>query len=104
MRERVPLVFMAVSVAATLALGGAIAYQFAHQHRTAALQQAATPLQPTTGGVKGQTHVSSGNPTSGSVAPSGGPVAHKSSSSPSRSAGTKSSTSRSHSHSTGAAS
>ena len=34
MRERVPLVFMAVSVAATLALGGAIAYQFAHQQRT----------------------------------------------------------------------
>jgi hypothetical protein len=30
MRERVPLVFMAVSVAATLALGGAIADQFAH--------------------------------------------------------------------------
>src|SRR2546423_8633910 len=102
MRERVPLVFMAVSVAAALALGGAIAYQFAHQQRTAAVQQAATPLQPATGGVKGQTHASSGNPTSGSAAPSGSPVAHTSSSSPSASPGTKSSSSSS--HSTGAAS
>ena len=51
MRERVPLVFMTLSVAATLALGGAIAYEFAHQHRTAAaLQPAATPLQQATEG------------------------------------------------------
>src|SRR5947208_3308606 len=97
MRERVPLVFMAVSVAATLALGGAIAYQFAHQQRSTAVQQAAAPLQPATGGVKAQTHASSGNPTSGSAAPSGSPVAHTSSSSPSGGAGTKSSSSGSHS-------
>src|SRR5437764_14443415 len=97
MRERVPLVFMAVSVAATLALGGAIAYQFAHQERSTAVQQAAAPLQPATGGVKAQTHASSGNPTSGSAAPSGSPVAHTSSSSPSGGAGTKSSSSGSHS-------
>src|SRR6266513_1684034 len=90
MRERVPLVFMAVSVAATLALGGAIAYQFGHQQRSTALQQA-------TGGVKAQTHASLGNPTSGSAAPSGSPVAHTSSSSPSGGAGTKSSSSGSHS-------
>ena len=102
MRERVPLVFMAVSVAATLALGGAIAYQFAHQQRSTAVQQAAAPLQPATGGVKAQTHASSGNPTSGSAAPSGSPVAHTNSSSPSGGAGTKSSSSGS--HSTGAAS
>ena len=39
MRERVALVFMTVSVAATLALGGAIAYEFAHPGHATALQQ-----------------------------------------------------------------
>ena len=61
MRQRVPLVFMAVSVAATLALGGAIAYQFAHQQRSTAVQQAAAPLQPATGGVKAQTRNGEGD-------------------------------------------
>ena len=49
MRERVALVFMTVSVAATLALGGAIAYEFAHPGHATALQPAATPVQPATG-------------------------------------------------------
>ena len=107
MRERVPLVFMTLSIAATLALGGAIAYEFAHQHRTAALQPAATPLQQATGGVKGQTHVASGSPTSGSAASSSGsPIAQKSSSSSSGGTAAKSSSSgsRSGSHSTGTSS
>jgi branched-chain amino acid transport system substrate-binding protein len=71
MRERVPLIFMTLSVVATLGLGGAIAYQFAHPSRAAAYQPAATAptTAPTTGAVQGQTHVSSGNATSGSVAP-----------------------------------
>ncbi len=105
MRERVPLVFMTLSVAATLALGGAIAYEFAHQHRTAALQPAATPLQQATGGVKGQTHVASGGPTSGSAASSSGsPIAQKSSSSSSSSGGPAAKSSGSGSRSTGASS
>jgi FlaG/FlaF family flagellin (archaellin) len=85
MRERVPLVFMTVSVAATLALGGAIAYEFAHPSHTTAAQPAAasTTLQPTTGAVKGKTH-SSGSPansSSGSVVASGSPTAQKASAS-----------------------
>jgi len=83
MRERVPLVFMTLSVVATLGLGGAIAYAFAHQNRTTAVQQpaAASALPPATSGVKGQTHVSSGNSASGSPASSSSQVAPKSSSS-----------------------
>jgi branched-chain amino acid transport system substrate-binding protein len=81
MRQRVPLVFMALSVAATLALGGAIAYEFAHQHRAAAAQPAATPLQSSTGAVKGQSYTSSSKPTSGSAAASSSPVTSKGSSS-----------------------
>jgi branched-chain amino acid transport system substrate-binding protein len=81
MRERVPLIFMAVSVAATLALGGAIAYEFAHPSHTTAAQPAAasTTLQPATGGGKG--HSSSGTVASGSVAASGSPTAQKASAS-----------------------
>src|SRR5438477_4003389 len=83
MRQRVPLVFMTLSVAATLALGGAIAYVFAHQHRAAAAQPIATPSQSPTDAVKGQSYSSSGKPSSGSAAASGSPVASKGSSSPS---------------------
>jgi ABC-type branched-subunit amino acid transport system substrate-binding protein len=113
MRERVPLVFMAVSVAATLALGGAIAYEFAHPSHTTATQPAAasTTLQPTTGAVKGKTHSpgSSANLSSGSVAASGSPTAQKASASSSsggkaHAKGTKASkgtSSHSGSHSTG---
>src|SRR5437588_9146124 len=100
MRERVPLVFMTLSVVATLGLAGAIAYEFAHQSRTTTVQPAATTLQSTTGAVKGQTHASSGNPTSGSAAASSGQAAPKGSSS-SKSASTKSPSSSS--SSTGAA-
>jgi uncharacterized membrane protein YgcG len=71
MRERVALVFISVSIAATLALGGAIAYEFAHPGHAAALQPATTPVQPATGAVKGQTH-SSGGPTAVSVVPNSG--------------------------------
>src|SRR5437879_2206450 len=88
MRERVPLVFMTLSVVATLGLAGAIAYEFAHQSRTTTVQPAATTLQPTTGAVKGRTHAASGRPASGSAAPSSGQAAHKGSA-PSRSASTK---------------
>jgi hypothetical protein len=79
MRERVPLIFMAGSVAATLALGGAIAYEFAHPSHTTSAQPAAasTTLQPATGGGKG--HSSSGTVASDSVAGSGSPTAQKAS-------------------------
>src|SRR5207244_2401326 len=66
-----------------LALGGAIAYVFAHQHRAAAAQPIATPSQSPTDAVKGQSYSSSGKPSSGSAAASGSPVASKGSSSPS---------------------
>ena len=81
MRERVPLVFMALSVAATLALGGAIAWEFTHQGRTTTAQPAAasTTFQPSTAAVKGKTHSSSGSIPSGSVAASGSPTAQNAS-------------------------
>ena len=58
MRERVAIVFLTSSVIATLALGGAVAYAFAHRG-TATVQA---------GGVEGQTYAA----TSPSGAPSGG--------------------------------
>src|SRR4051812_42265252 len=81
MRERVPLVFMALSVAATLALGGAIAWEFTHQGRTTTAQPAAasTTFQPSTAAVKGKTHSSSGSIPSGSVGASGSPTAQNAS-------------------------
>src|ERR1700756_600989 len=97
MRERVALVFMTVSVAATLALGGAIAYEFAHPGHATALQRAATPVQQATGAVKGQAHTS-GKPTVAPAKASGSPAAaNRSSSSSSRSTGTKVTHSGSHS-------
>jgi ABC-type branched-subunit amino acid transport system substrate-binding protein len=59
MRERVAIVFMTLNVMATVALGGAIAYDFAHRG-------GATTLQPVTGAVAGQAYTSS--PGSGAVA------------------------------------
>src|SRR5947199_10802354 len=49
MRERVALVFMTLNVAATLALGGAIAYDFAHHG-------SGSSAQPTAAGVAGQSY------------------------------------------------
>src|SRR6266566_2328500 len=103
MRERVALVFMTLSIAATLGLGGAIAYEFAHQGHATALQPAATPVQPATGAVKGQAHTSS-KPTVVSAGASSGPAAGKGSSSPSRSRSTSTKVRHSGSRSTRGAS
>jgi branched-chain amino acid transport system substrate-binding protein len=88
MRERVALVFMTVSVVATLALGGAIAYEFAHPGHAATVQPAATPVQPATGAAKGQAHTS-GQPSVVSGAPTSSPAAGGGSSSSSGSSNTK---------------
>jgi branched-chain amino acid transport system substrate-binding protein len=65
MRERVAIVFMTLNVVATLAFGGAIAYDFSHKGH-------ASTLQPATGAVAGQSYTSSpdsaGTPSSGAVA------------------------------------
>src|SRR5437660_6452498 len=103
MRERVALVFMTVSIASTLGLGGAIAYEFAHQGDATALQPAATPVQPATGAVKGQAHTSS-KPTVVSAGASSRPAAGKGSSSPSRSGSTSTKVRHSGSRSTRGAS
>jgi branched-chain amino acid transport system substrate-binding protein len=78
MRERVAIVFMTLNVMATLALGGAIAYDFAHRSGT-------TTVQPVAGGVAGQAYTSSPGSASGTAAPSSGstPGAPPGSSSPS---------------------
>ena len=68
MRERVAIVFMTLNVVATLALGGAIAYEFSHSSRTAAPQQA-------TAAVAGQSYASSPTSSSGTGTPSGGAAA-----------------------------
>src|SRR5258706_13899863 len=67
MRERVAIVFMTLNVVATLALGGAIAYEFGHSGR-------ATATAPATAGVAGQAYTSSpgsgpatGTPSSGAT-------------------------------------
>jgi branched-chain amino acid transport system substrate-binding protein len=65
MRERVAIVFMTLNVMATLALGGAIAYDFAHP-------RSATTLQPVTAGVAGQAYTSSPGSDSGTGTPSSG--------------------------------
>jgi len=57
MRERVAIVFMTLNVMATLAFGGAIAYDFAHRSGT-------TTVQPVEGAVAGQVYTSS-SPGSG---------------------------------------
>ena len=51
MRERVAIVFMTLNVMATLALGGAIAYDFSHRGGT-------TTPQPATAAVAGQAYTS----------------------------------------------
>ena len=64
MRERVAIVFLTLSTAATLGLGGAVAYAFTH--RGTATAQA--------GGVKGQTYATTNPsaPAGGSKSSSGG--------------------------------
>ena len=78
MRERVAIVFMTLNVVATLAIGGAIAYEFAHPGHATATQSAGATVQttpatsqPTAGGVAGQVHSSSGG-TSAPVVTAGG--------------------------------
>jgi branched-chain amino acid transport system substrate-binding protein len=69
MRERVAIVFMTLNVVATLALGGAIAYEFSHKSH-------AETLQPATGAVAGQSYTaapadasSAGTPSNVAAAP-----------------------------------
>ncbi len=69
MRERLAIVFMTLNVMATLALGGAIAYDFAHRG-------AGASAQPASGAVAGQAYTSSpGSSGSSSGTPSGGATA-----------------------------
>ena len=63
MRERVAIVFMTLNVMATLALGGAIAYDFAHRGGS-------TTSQP--GAVAGQAYTAPPGSSSGTGTPSGG--------------------------------
>jgi branched-chain amino acid transport system substrate-binding protein len=64
MRERVAIVFMTLNVMATLALGGAIAYDFSHHH-------SATTAQPAVAAVAGQAYTTPDS-VSGGAAPSSG--------------------------------
>jgi branched-chain amino acid transport system substrate-binding protein len=67
MRERVAIVFMTLNVVATLAIGGAIAYEFGHRGG------AATAAGPsTTGTAAGQAYTSSPSSGSGTATPSSG--------------------------------
>jgi ABC-type branched-subunit amino acid transport system substrate-binding protein len=68
MRERVAIVFMTLNVIATLALGGAIAYDFAHRG-------GGTTLQPVTAGVAGQAYTPSPASNSGTGTPSSAAIA-----------------------------
>ena len=67
MRERVAIVFMTLNVMATLALGGAIAYDFSHKHSstqpTAAVAGQVYPAAPSTSGPAAPVSA----PTSGSA-------------------------------------
>jgi len=65
MRERLAIVFMTLNVMATLILGGAIAYDFAHRGRTAA-------VQPAEGAVAGQSYTAAPAAGSSAATPSGG--------------------------------
>src|SRR3954449_394994 len=67
MRERVSIVFMTLNVMATLALGGAIAYDFAHRSGSAS-------TAPAQAAVAGQSYSSSPS-SSGTATPSSGPTA-----------------------------
>lgn len=68
MKERVAIVFMTVNVMATLALGGAIAYDFAHRG-------GGTTAQPANAGVAGQAYTSSPGSGSSTGTPSSGGTA-----------------------------
>jgi branched-chain amino acid transport system substrate-binding protein len=65
MRERVAIVFMTLNVMATLVLGGAIAYDFAHR-------SGASTSQPATAAVAGQAYTAPSGSGSGTVTPSSG--------------------------------
>src|SRR5580765_1480025 len=65
MRERVAIVFMTLNVVATLAIGGALAYEFGHSSQ-------ATASAPVTSGVAGQAYTSSPSGGSGTGTPSSG--------------------------------
>src|SRR4051794_35728526 len=65
MRERVAIVFMTLNVMATLALGGAIAYDFAHRG-------SATTVPPATAAVAGQSYTASPGSSSATGTPSTG--------------------------------
>lgn len=67
MRERVAIVFMTLNVMATLAFGGAIAYDFAHRHGATTLQPAAAAAA-----VAGQAYTTPSGGGSGTVTPSSG--------------------------------
>jgi branched-chain amino acid transport system substrate-binding protein len=64
MRERVAIVFMTLNVMATLALGGAIAYDFAHNHSGTA------SAAPATGAVAGQAYTTPSSISSAPATPS----------------------------------
>src|SRR4030088_865595 len=65
MRERLAIVFMTLNVMATLALGGAIAYDFAHRG-------GATTVQPAAAAVAGRSYTSSSGGHAGTGTPSSG--------------------------------
>lgn len=68
MRERLAIVFMTLSIVATLGLGGAVAYELANSGGTTQVASAGSPVQTTSGAAGGSTVSSSG----GSSAPSSG--------------------------------
>jgi branched-chain amino acid transport system substrate-binding protein len=67
MRERVAIVFMTLSVVATLTLGAAVAYEFGHPGQ-------ATALEPATAGVAGQSYTAAPAPAGAAGAPSSEPT------------------------------
>jgi branched-chain amino acid transport system substrate-binding protein len=76
MRERVAIVFMTLNVMATLALGGAIAYDFAHRG-------SGTTAQPAAAGVAGQSYSSSPAVDAGAPTPASGGATSGAATSPS---------------------
>jgi len=94
MRERLAIVFMTLNVMATLILGGAIAYDFAHRGGAAA-------VQPTAGAVAGQSYVAA-PAGSNTATPSGGATPSSGSSAPTPAASSSSTPSSAHVASRGA--
>jgi len=94
MRERLAIVFMTLNVMATLILGGAIAYDFAHRGGTAT-------VQPTAGAVAGQSYVAA-PAGSNTATPSGGATPSSGSSAPTPAASSSSTPSSAHVASRGA--